>query len=65
MHCTKSVARVRMPRSKVKVTGDRKKRKNWHFVRESFSGVRSSCGIFSAAILEGASMTVGKSAHAV
>jgi len=41
----KNLAKVRMSRSKVKVTGD-KKRKMRHFVPESSSGARSSCGIF-------------------
>jgi len=69
MHCTKSVARVRMSRSKVKVTGDRKKEKigilfgsrslgcgpRAAFFRERSSGARPSAS----------STPVGKSAHVV
>jgi len=38
-------------RSEVKVTWDNKNEKVRHFVRESSSGARSSCVIFSKAVL--------------
>jgi len=47
VHCTKISPGFERQgqRSKVKVTGD-KNEKARHFVRESSSGARSSCGIF-------------------
>jgi len=50
VHCTKISPEFecQRQRSKVKVTGDKKVR---YFDRESSSGARSSCGIFSGAFL--------------
>ena len=55
-----------MSRSKVKVIGD-KKMKVRHFVQESSSGERSSCGIFFGSGPRGArsSTPVEQSVHAV
>jgi len=44
---------------------EQKNEKVRHFVRDSSSGARSSCGIVSGAVLWGAATPVGKSAHAV
>ena len=54
-------------RSKVKATGDKKNEKMRHFVPESSSGARSSCGILFGSGTRGPRSTtpVGKSAHAV
>ena len=61
----KKLARFRMSRSNVKVTGS-KNEKVRHFVLESSSGVRSySAAFLSGAVLGGAATPVGKSAHAV
>ena len=67
VHCTKISPEFEFwgQRSNVKVTGDKKNAKVRHFVWESSSGARSSCGIFSAAVLGVASTPVGKPAHAV
>ena len=53
VHCTKisSEFECQGERSKVKVIGDKKCEKVLHFVRESSSGARSLCNIFSRAVL--------------
>jgi len=47
VHCTKISHEFEChgQRSKVKVTGDKKNEKVWHFVQESSSGARSLCSI--------------------
>jgi len=65
VHCTKISPdfECQGQRSKLQGTKDEKVR---HFVLESSSGVRSCCAAFlSGAVLGGAAIPVGKSAHAV
>jgi len=67
MHCTviSPEFECQGQRSKVKVTGDKKRKSATFCSGVVLWGARSSCGIFSAAVLGGASTPVGKSAHAV